>query len=191
MSFAKNQDVIQAVPPKRPDQAFNIGVLPGDLGEIGRSRIPIAFLPRDGDEWRTGMNTMPVFVVNSARGFYEQLLASSPDPSTGKPHPARMQPNAVLRVHQRRRGTVACGRFGASGACGRRRFPDARSCHRMSDFNRQLRATTRHRRGQHPSHLMLDFSLIAGMRERKFETGVAEFRFMLAFLDTLHRKTSG
>jgi hypothetical protein len=38
---------------------------------------------------------------------------------------------------------------------------------------------------------MLDFSLIAGMRERKFETGVAEFRFMLAFLDTLHRKTSG
>jgi hypothetical protein len=36
---------------------------------------------------------------------------------------------------------------------------------------------------------MLDFSLIAGMRERK--TGVAEFRFMLAFLATLHRKTSG
>jgi hypothetical protein len=67
MSFAKNQDVIQAVPPKRPDQAFNIGVLPGDLGEIGRSRIPIAFLPRDGDEWRTGMNTMPVFVVLGAR----------------------------------------------------------------------------------------------------------------------------
>src|SRR6476620_2392724 len=29
MPFAKDQDVIQAVAPKRPDQAFNIGVLPG------------------------------------------------------------------------------------------------------------------------------------------------------------------
>jgi catalase len=31
------------------------------------------------------MNNIPVFAVNSARGFYEQLLASSPDPATGKP----------------------------------------------------------------------------------------------------------
>jgi hypothetical protein len=33
MLLAKDQDVIQAVAPERPDQA---------LGEIGRSRIPIA-----------------------------------------------------------------------------------------------------------------------------------------------------
>ena len=29
MPFAEDQDMIQAVAPKRPDQAFNIGVLPG------------------------------------------------------------------------------------------------------------------------------------------------------------------
>ena len=29
MPFAKDQDVIQAVAPKRPDQALNIGILPG------------------------------------------------------------------------------------------------------------------------------------------------------------------
>jgi hypothetical protein len=50
-----------------------------------------------GEEWRTGMNNIPVFVVNSARGFYEQLFASSPDPATGKPDPSRM--NAFLAAH--------------------------------------------------------------------------------------------
>src|SRR6202047_637646 len=50
-----------------------------------------------GEEWRTGMNNIPVFAVNSARGFYEQLLASSPDPMTGKPDPARMK--AFLAAH--------------------------------------------------------------------------------------------
>jgi catalase len=35
--------------------------------------------------------------VNSARGFYDQLLASSPDPETGKPDPARMK--AFLAAH--------------------------------------------------------------------------------------------
>jgi catalase len=35
--------------------------------------------------------------VNSARGFYEQLLASSADPATGKPDPARMK--AFLAAH--------------------------------------------------------------------------------------------
>jgi catalase len=37
------------------------------------------------------MNNIPVFAVNSAQGFYEQLLASKPDPATGKPNPAAMQ----------------------------------------------------------------------------------------------------
>src|ERR1700726_2432455 len=50
-----------------------------------------------GEEWRTGMNNIPVFPVNSARGFYEQLLASSPDPATGKPDPVRMK--AFLAAH--------------------------------------------------------------------------------------------
>src|SRR5712671_4468566 len=59
--------------------------------------MALRFLPRAGEEWRTGMNNIPVFAVNSARGFYDQLLASSPDPATGKPDPVRMK--AFLAAH--------------------------------------------------------------------------------------------
>jgi catalase len=59
--------------------------------------MALRFLLPDGQEWRTGMNNIPVFPVNSARGFYEQLLASSPDPVTGKPDPDRMK--AFLAAH--------------------------------------------------------------------------------------------
>jgi catalase len=59
--------------------------------------MALRFLPPGGEEWRTGMNNIPVFPVNSARGFYEQLLASSPDPGTGKPDPVRMK--AFLAAH--------------------------------------------------------------------------------------------
>jgi catalase len=59
--------------------------------------MALRFLPLGGEEWRTGMNNIPVFAVNSARGFYEQLLASSPDPATGKPDPTRMK--AFLAAH--------------------------------------------------------------------------------------------
>jgi catalase len=52
--------------------------------------MAIQFNLLDGEEWRTGMNNIPVFPVNTPRGFYEQLLASAPDPATGKPDPARM-----------------------------------------------------------------------------------------------------
>jgi len=51
--------------------------------------ISLRFLPPGGEEWRTGMNNIPVFPVNSARGFYERLVAFSPDPATGKPDPGR------------------------------------------------------------------------------------------------------
>jgi catalase len=53
--------------------------------------MALRLLPPGGEEWRTGMNSTPVFAVNSAQGFYDQLLASKPDPATGKPHPAAMQ----------------------------------------------------------------------------------------------------
>jgi hypothetical protein len=43
------------------------------------------------------MNNIPVFPVNSARGCYEQLLAFSPDPATGKPDPAKIK--AFLAAH--------------------------------------------------------------------------------------------
>jgi catalase len=44
----------------------------------------------NGEEWRTGMNAIPVFQVNTPQAFYEQLLAGKPEAATGNPDPARM-----------------------------------------------------------------------------------------------------
>ncbi|MEP6907066.1 MAG: catalase family peroxidase [Pseudoxanthomonas sp.] len=43
----------------------------------------------NGQEWRMAMNSFPFFVVSSAEAFYEQTVASRPDPATGKPDPAK------------------------------------------------------------------------------------------------------
>jgi catalase len=46
--------------------------------------MALRFTLPDGEEWRTGMNNIPVFAVNTPQGFYYQLVASKPDPATGK-----------------------------------------------------------------------------------------------------------
>jgi catalase len=53
--------------------------------------MALRLMPPNGPEWRTGMNNIPVFVVNTAEAFYEQLVASKPDPATGKPDPAAIK----------------------------------------------------------------------------------------------------
>ncbi|MFQ6575938.1 catalase family peroxidase [Pseudomonas sp. UM16] len=45
----------------------------------------------DGQVWRTGMNTPPVLAVNTPEAFYQQVVAMTPDPASGKPDPARVQ----------------------------------------------------------------------------------------------------
>jgi len=68
------------------------GGMPFQVDAPGTVRsMALQFLPPGGEEWRTGMNNIPVFPVNSAQGFYDQLLASKPDPATGKPDPAALQ----------------------------------------------------------------------------------------------------
>src|SRR5882762_3202004 len=67
-----------------------------DVPQTVRSMAILFKLP-DGEEWRTGMNNIPVFPVNSAQGFYDLLQASAPDPATGKPDPVKM--NAFLTRH--------------------------------------------------------------------------------------------
>jgi catalase len=52
--------------------------------------MAILFKTADGQEWRTGINNIPVFPVGTPEGFYELLLASAPDPTTGKPDSAKM-----------------------------------------------------------------------------------------------------
>jgi catalase len=43
------------------------------------------------EEWRTGMNDSPVFVVSTPRAFYELTRAQEIDPATGKPDPRALQ----------------------------------------------------------------------------------------------------
>ena len=59
--------------------------------------LALQFLPSGAQEWRTATLNIPVFAVNSARGFYDQLFATAPDPRTGKPDPAKM--TAFLGAH--------------------------------------------------------------------------------------------
>ena len=51
----------------------------------------------DGQQWRTGMNNMPVFPVATPQAFFEQLRATAPDPATGKPDPAKQK--AFFEAH--------------------------------------------------------------------------------------------
>ncbi|MEK1842417.1 MAG: catalase, partial [Pseudomonas sp.] len=50
--------------------------------------LALRFTQANGQQWRTGMNSMPVFPVGTPEAFYQLQQAQSPDPSTGKPNPA-------------------------------------------------------------------------------------------------------
>jgi catalase len=52
--------------------------------------LAILFQMPDGEEWRTAMINIPVFPVNTPSAFRDFLLASSPNPATGKQDPAAM-----------------------------------------------------------------------------------------------------
>ncbi|QWT21751.1 catalase family peroxidase [Bacillus sp. NP157] len=66
--------------------------LPGGNPYAADSSVPIRsfalrFDMADGEQWRTGMNAMPVFPVATPKDFYDLNVATAPDPSTGKPNP--------------------------------------------------------------------------------------------------------
>ncbi|MFK0380171.1 catalase family peroxidase [Pandoraea sp. NPDC090278] len=70
--------------------------IPGPNPTASDNSVPIRsmalmFTLADGQQWRTGMNTTPLFAVSTPEEFYAQLDASRPDPSTGKPDPAKLQ----------------------------------------------------------------------------------------------------
>jgi catalase len=69
--------------------------IPGGNPYAPDSSIPIRsmalrFALANGQQWRTGMNSMPVFPVATPQGFYAMLEAQQPDPATGKPDPKRL-----------------------------------------------------------------------------------------------------
>ena len=69
--------------------------LPGGNPHAADDGVPIrsfalSLTQANGEQWRTGMNAMPVFAVATPQAFLEQTLASRPDPATGKPDPAKV-----------------------------------------------------------------------------------------------------
>lgn len=91
-------------------QAYSVAELfaPGRTPVVGRFAVPggnpyapdssvpirsmaLRFTQSNGQQWRTGMNNMPVFPVGTPQAFFEQLQAQQPDPATGKPDPAKIK----------------------------------------------------------------------------------------------------
>jgi catalase len=52
--------------------------------------LGISFKLPDGVEWRTAMIDTPVFGVHTPQAFYDRLIATQPDPKTGKPDPEKV-----------------------------------------------------------------------------------------------------
>ncbi|WP_210255185.1 catalase family peroxidase [Ancylobacter pratisalsi] len=66
--------------------------------------LALRFELPDGEEWRTGMNDIPVFPVPTAQDFNGLLVATAADPATGKPDPARI--SAFLAAHPKAAGAL-------------------------------------------------------------------------------------
>jgi catalase len=71
---------------------FAIAVGNPDASDImGRVKsMAVRIVSPNGQEWRSGMNNSPVFVVSNPRDFYELTLAQDIDPATGKLDPGAM-----------------------------------------------------------------------------------------------------
>ena len=91
---AQTYSVAQVFEPGRTPVVGRFAV-PGGSPYAPDSSVPIRsmalrFTQANGQQWRAGMNSMPVFPVATPQAFYELLQAQQPDPSTGKPNPAKL-----------------------------------------------------------------------------------------------------
>ena len=67
------------------------GGLPDQVDKPDTVRgLALVFLLPNGEQWRTAMVNLPVFVDSTPEGFYERLLASKALPDSGKPDPQKM-----------------------------------------------------------------------------------------------------
>lgn len=69
---------------------FAIAVGDPDASDLmGRvESMAIRITAPNGEEWRSGMNNSPVFIVSTPAEFYELTRTQEVDPKTGKPDPA-------------------------------------------------------------------------------------------------------
>lgn len=65
--------------------------------EAGVRSMALRLQPADAQEWRMAINDTPGLAVSTPQDFYDNALASAPDPATGKPDPAKMR--AFLARH--------------------------------------------------------------------------------------------
>jgi catalase len=70
--------------------------LPGGNPYAADNSVPIRslalrFTQPNGQQWRTGMLNIPVFLVATPKQFYEQSQSAAPDPATRKPDPAKVK----------------------------------------------------------------------------------------------------
>src|ERR1700730_14067251 len=68
----------------------------GDAPDTIRG-LGLLFRLPDGEQWRTAMINRPVFPVHTPQAFYDNLIASKPDPNTHKPDPKKIA--AFLASH--------------------------------------------------------------------------------------------
>jgi catalase len=66
--------------------------------------LAILFKQPDGEEWRTAMVNIPVFLVHTPQEFTDFMVVSSPDPATGKVNSAAL--NAFLAAHPETAGAL-------------------------------------------------------------------------------------
>jgi len=92
---AARYSVAQVFAPGQRTPVVGRFAIPGGNPYAPDSSVPIRsmalrFAQANGQQWRTGMNSMPVFPVATPQAFYAQLQAGQPDPATGKPDPAKL-----------------------------------------------------------------------------------------------------
>ncbi|HEY1889706.1 MAG TPA: catalase [Steroidobacteraceae bacterium] len=92
---ASAYSVAQVFAPNERTPVVGRFAIPGGNPYAPDSSIPIRsmalrFALANGQQWRTGMNDMPVFPVSTPEAFYQMLQAQQPDAATGKPDPLRM-----------------------------------------------------------------------------------------------------
>ena len=65
------------------------GGLPDQADKPGTVRGLGLLLQVNGQQWRTAMVNIPVFLDSTPQAFYERMLVSKPRPDTGKPDPQK------------------------------------------------------------------------------------------------------
>ncbi len=77
--------------------------------------LGLQFSLPDGEQWRTAMVNLPVFPFKDPQAFYDNLVASQPDPTTHQPDPAKAAAFLASHPETARALTIIKGHALSSG----------------------------------------------------------------------------